>query len=115
LSTAFARVSHRVIAEHLCNLDRTVGLNLTDLIMTRFELYRSGNDAEPRHLFTEEPAPQPSQAITRPLALAAGASTDMPGTIDVEFVSDDLRLGGDDPPVNDTEVEIISDAHASWE
>jgi hypothetical protein len=115
LSTAFTRVSHRVIAEHLCDLDRTVGLNVTDLIMTRFDLFRSSNDAEPRHLFSEEPAPQPSQSITRPLALAAGASTDMPGTIDVEVVSDDLRLSSDAPPGHDTEVEIISDARASWE
>ena len=115
LLSAFARVSRRVIAEHLCVLDGTVGLNVTSLIMAKFDLLRSEDDVETRHLSRESPAPHSAHSIPRPLALAAGASPSVDGTIDVEIVSDDSPTAVDAAPAKDIESEIISDARASWE
>jgi hypothetical protein len=115
LLSAFARVSRRVIAEHLCDLDSTVGLNVTSLIMAKFDFLQSQEDLETRHHSSESPAAQSSHSLTRPLALAAGASTAIDGAIDVEFVSDDLSPGVDSTPAKDIESEMISDARASWE
>jgi hypothetical protein len=111
LLNAFTRVSQRVIADHLCDLDGTVGLNVTDLVMARFDLLRSRVDAETTQLFNEEPAPQASTA--RPLALAAAAATDTYGAIDVELVSNGLPIA--DAAAKDIDVERMSDARASWE
>ena len=113
LQSAFDRVSRRVIADHLCELDATVGLNVTGLIMAKFDLLRSEADSETKHFSSENPAPQSDHPIPRALALAAGASAGIDGTIDVELVSDDLPTVEDVPPANDPESEMISDTGAA--
>src|SRR6478672_2653068 len=115
LLSAFGRVSRRVIAEHLCVLDGSAGLNVTSLIMAKFDLLRSEDDAETSHLSHENSASQSAYSIPRPLALAAGASPGPDGAIDVEIVSDSSPTAFDAAPANDMVTETISEAHASWE
>lgn len=115
LQSAFARVSRRIIAESLCDLDATVGLNVTSLIMAKFDFLRSQDNVEAKHLSNESPAPHSSHSIPRPLALAAGAAAGVDETIDVEFVSDDLPTAADAASAKDIQSEMISDAGASWE
>jgi hypothetical protein len=115
LQSAFARVSRRVIAESLCDLDATLGLDVTSLIMAKFDFLRSQDHVEARHLSNESPGPHFSHSTPRPLALAAGAAAGVDETIDVEFVSDDLPNAADAAPAKDIQSEMISDAGASWE
>jgi hypothetical protein len=113
LQSAFDRVSRRVIADHLCELDATVGLNVTGLIMAKFDLLRSEDDSETKHFSSENPAPHSDHPIPRALALAAGASAGIDGTIDVEIVSADLPEVEDVAPANEPESEMISDTGAA--
>lgn len=68
LSKAFEKVSQRVIAEQVCELDGSLGLNVSQLIITKFKLSTTAGDAE-----RDVPAvdTEVSQLKT-PLSLAAG-------------------------------------------
>ncbi len=110
MRTAFDRVSERVIAEQLCDLDNSVGLNVTALVTNKFRLLRN----ETAHAPTEAHAAEDDEATTRPLALTAFAGAMSDGIIDVEpSVPDDL------PPLNrppeNIDGQIIPDAQAAWE
>ena len=78
LRNAFERVSQRVVAEQVCHLDSSLGLNVSQMIITKFNLSKkeSFKDEEP---FENENLPGESEpdfaAPMPPLALAAGAST----------------------------------------
>ena len=82
LSQAFERVSQRVIAEQLCDLDSALGLDLSQLIVTKFKLL------PPRVETTEETfsgeIPVNLQQTKAPLSLAAHAAAHSVEVIDLE-------------------------------
>ena len=82
LSQAFERVSQRVIAEQLCELDSALGLNISQLIITKFKLR---NAAEQVNQETFSDVSATDAPPTRPtLSLAAHASAHTVEVLDVE-------------------------------
>lgn len=81
LRHAFDRVSQRVVAEQLCELDSGLGLSVSQLIITKFKLLP---DAEPAShddfVVTESEIPHQK----RPLSLAAHATAHAVEVLDVE-------------------------------
>ena len=72
LRAAFARVTQRIVAEQLCELDTSIGLNLSSLVVEKFKLLNKSEDTS--QAFSNESSSEffhPS----RPLTLAAGVSS----------------------------------------
>ena len=73
LRFAFERVSQRILAEQLCDLDGSIGLSISRLIITKFKLLQSITDAGGNQNLSRQTAPEYLHP-TRPLTLAAYAS-----------------------------------------
>ena len=110
LQYALERVSLRVIGEQLCDLDSSMGLSVSRLIMTRFNLLRSRDKLEHQDLSPE--TGQSYSSGTLPLALAAHASAHSGDVIDVSNVPDEKPDG---PGTENAEIPLNSDTHGSWE
>jgi hypothetical protein len=74
LRSAFDRVSQRVVAEQLCRLDTSTGLNLSNLIITKFMLLQKADQVGSQNLSSGSASE--FFYVPRPLTLAAGASAD---------------------------------------
>jgi hypothetical protein len=113
LRYAFERVSQRVIAEQVCELDSSLGLSASQVIISKFKL-RNAEAVEPRNLSSQAtpgwsyPAP--------PLTLAARASASS-GEVPFagESLSNDLTSGAPDGRVEDAETHLNPEIHGSWE
>jgi hypothetical protein len=69
LESALERVSQRVVAEHLCVLDNSIGFSVSRLVLTKFQLLRAVRaPLDPEIVTQNEPA------FTPPLSLAAHAA-----------------------------------------
>lgn len=68
LASAVQGVSQRIVADHLCRLDNSIGLNVSRLLLTKFNLPTKSVRDE------AELVAQPL-AVPKPLALAASVST----------------------------------------
>lgn len=82
ISHAFERVSQRVIAEQLCELDSSLGLNVTQLVVTKFRLLpttREDHDDSLLNLSTPD-----VMQDRPPLSLAAHAAANGVNVFDVE-------------------------------
>ncbi|HEY6121005.1 MAG TPA: hypothetical protein VIV66_13670 [Pyrinomonadaceae bacterium] len=113
LRMAFDRVSQRVIAEQLCELDASLGLDVTQLIMSKFDLLRStqhtGND---EHISSATSGVDDLEA-NYPFALAAGAGANSSPFIDVEAsVSSATPSSIEAPPADAMDGQMIPDTHA---
>lgn len=82
LSQAFERVSQRVIAEQLCELDSALGLNVTQLVVAKFRML-STTDEDGEESFLNVSTPDVTQ-LRPPLSLAASASANGGDVFDVE-------------------------------
>jgi hypothetical protein len=82
LERALERVSQRVVAEQLCVLDSSMGLSMSRLVLTKFQLTDAKTKDEP-HVSVAQPEPEWSVART-PLTLAAAASISDSHVVDVE-------------------------------
>ncbi|MGH9882324.1 MAG: hypothetical protein ACRD6N_12880, partial [Pyrinomonadaceae bacterium] len=72
LRLAFERVSQRILAEQLSDLDSGLGLGISRLIMTKFKFLRTAEES-PRWDVSDDEAPRFSSQAA-PLVLAASAS-----------------------------------------
>lgn len=82
ISQAFERVSQRVIAEQLCDLDSALGLNVTQLVVTKFNLLPKPEEAHEDSLMVLS---TPDVMQDRPpLSLAAHAAANGVNVYDVE-------------------------------
>jgi hypothetical protein len=70
LRDAFERVSQRVVAEQVSDLDSSIGLSMSRIIITKFRLLRRAEAAGPNNPSSENGAGY----ARRPLTLAAHAS-----------------------------------------
>lgn len=68
LEAALERVSQRVVAEHLCVLDGSIGFSVSRLVLTKFQLLRTKAPKEAEVVTEPEPEFEPPSA---PLTLAA--------------------------------------------
>jgi hypothetical protein len=71
LEQAFERVSHRVITEQVCDLDSSIGISLSHLIIRRFRLSQLERNSERSGLGSGEP-PNDSSMLSS-MALTAHA------------------------------------------
>lgn len=72
LRAAFTRVSQRIVAEQLCDLDTSIGLNLSNLIVEKFKLLNKS--AETSQAFSSASSNEFFHSSS-PLTLAAGVSS----------------------------------------
>lgn len=86
LQNALERVSQRIIGDQLCVLDSSLGLSVSRLVLTKFQL-----------LATKEPAAEPEVSLDtetelvvqrQPLSLAAHAAMSGSDVVDVEVASE---------------------------
>jgi hypothetical protein len=73
LRLAFERVSQRILAEQLCDLDSSIGLSISRLIITKFKLLKSTAEEVGNQGLSSGSVPEFLQP-KRPLTLAASAS-----------------------------------------
>ena len=111
LAAAVEGVSQRIVADHLCRLDNSIGMNVSRLLLTKFNLATDASGHE-----TESTAP--TLEVSKPLALAAAVSSYV---IDVQE-SDQTYSPLPDPPTlqhepspNDQESQARSDVYSSWD
>jgi hypothetical protein len=65
LQRAFNRISQKVLAEQLCDLDASVGLNVARFITTRFQMLQdSGGTDNPARLLTSTEHASPTKLLT---------------------------------------------------
>jgi hypothetical protein len=108
LRDAFERVTQRVVAEQVCDLDSSLGLNVSRLIITKFSLLRKTENVEHLNLASQS-RPEFTSPL-RPLTLAAHASGNFGDAIYVgELVSDDLTASPPGERVLDIETHLNSD------
>jgi len=110
LRDAFDRVSARVISEQLCELDASMGLNVTSLIMNKFELLRVNSKKHDQHISSV--TSENDQSTSYPLALAAGAATGGATFIDVEGSVSEQTPSLEAPPAEAIDGQMMPDAHA---
>ena len=72
LRAAFTRVSQRIVAEQICDLDTSIGLNLSNLIVEKFKLLN--RSAETNQGFSNASSNEFFHSSS-PLTLAAGVSS----------------------------------------
>ena len=83
LEAALERVSQRVVAEQLCVLDNSLGLSVSRLVLTKFNLLRArAVDTSPEVVTESEPdfsvpAAVPASVPPGPLTLAARVGDDL--------------------------------------
>ena len=86
LQNALERVSQRIIGDQLCVLDGSLGLSVSRLVLTKFQL-----------LATKEPAAEPVISVDTesefaspraPLSLAAHAAMNVSDVVDVEVATE---------------------------
>jgi len=83
LEAALERVSQRVVAEQLCVLDNSLGLSVSRLVLTKFNLLRARAGETSPEVVTESepefsvPPPVPASVPVGPLALAAAVGDDL--------------------------------------
>jgi hypothetical protein len=94
LEGALERVSQRIIAEELCVLDNSIGISVSKLVLTKFQLLTPARTPETNQAVVATPEWEHSPV---PLALAAVASGPMGMVVDVEPQSDPVAQYPKDP------------------
>lgn len=121
LESALERVSQRIIAEQLCVLDNSLGLNVSRLVLAKFQLPRRDEEAK-----TQEPVVDTvstySPPTDPPLALAAYASMGRrevfdigPGSASSIDVTPEEVLDLEPQPQSDDPVHSYSGTPPNWE
>jgi hypothetical protein len=121
LEGALERVSQRIIGEQLCTLDNGIGLNVSRLVLTKFQLPRPVEETKTQ-VAVNETASTYSPAPQR-LALAAHASMDVReifsidnGSVSSIDAAPDEVVELDPQPQTDNDVTNSSSAtYATWE
>ncbi len=83
LEAALERVSQRVVAEHLCVLDNSIGFSVSRLVLTKFQLLRA---KVPQQAEVVTESESEFSAPSAPLTLAAHASGNNGDVFDVEAI-----------------------------
>jgi hypothetical protein len=110
LRHALQRVSQRVIAEQVCDLDNSLGLSVSRLIITKFNLLRAGEELVRQPLSTE--SEQSVSFIKAPLTLAAHASAGAAEILDVGEVRPETSENAQSEGGENVETQL--DSGASW-
>ena len=113
LQGALDRVSQRVIAERLCVLDNTIGLSVSQLVLTRFRLQRSGEASEIQHPVVEDP--QTFLPAAAPLTLAAHVSMGTGEMLDLDVQADQTSYINEAPQSEEPAVPWTPGTQGPWD
>jgi hypothetical protein len=102
LEGALERVSQRIIAEHLCVLDNSIGVSVSKLVLTKFQLLMTARKNE-SELPVVQPPPEWSSSSSA-LTLAAAASAQSGNVVDVE--SEPLVVAQEQPHGEPAQSEV---------
>ena len=91
LQSALERVSQRIIGEQLCVLDSSLGMSVSKLVLTKFQLRNTGK-TEVNEAVVDSPSEWSSDPV--PLALAAAAAS--PLSADVLTVEPEIMVPVDE-------------------
>jgi hypothetical protein len=108
LRLAFERVSQRILAEQLCDLDSSIGLSISRLVITKFKVRQATTEGTASHNLSSEGLPEFLHP-NRPLTLAAHASVNARSVFTPEEVvpPESTESGPSDNADNrDTQVEF---------
>jgi len=89
LERALERVSQRIIAEHLCILDNSIGIAVSKLVLTKFQLSTAAKKKESEATIVQSQAESSNSSTA--LTLAAAAASGQPRHV-VEIESEPLIL-----------------------
>lgn len=110
LRGAFERVSQRVLAEQLCELDNSIGLSVSRLVITKFNMLRNMSSVGLRNLSDQAASDWPFSPP--PLALSAAANSrkivHAGETLTVDMSASTQEPRGEDETLN-------SEIAGSWE
>jgi len=110
LRYALQRVSQRVIADQVCDLDNSLGLSMSRLIVTKFNLLRTEEELDREPLSTEN---EQSVALLKPpLTLAAHASAGAGEILDVGAVPQQSSENAQSEGAENIETQL--DSGTSW-
>jgi hypothetical protein len=114
LRYAFERVSQRIVAEQVCDLDSSMGLSVSRVIIAKFNLLQNAEAAEPLNL-SSPTAPSWSHP-TPPLTLAARASASS-GEVPYasELITNDLTADDADERFEEAETHLNQETRESWD
>jgi hypothetical protein len=113
LSAAVEAVSQRVVADYLCHLDNSVGLNISRLLLAKFNLSTKTNDQ-----FAPEEDADSFSVSKRPLALAASASaypSDVQESVESYVEDPEPAAPAHEAILVDPETEAHSDSYRPWD
>src|SRR6266542_3265651 len=114
LRYAFERVSQRVVAEQVCDLDSSIGLSVSRVIIAKFNLLRNAEAVEPPNLSSQaEPGWSHPAAPLTLAARASASSGEVPYS--AELIANDLTAADADERVEDAETPLNQGTQGSWE
>jgi hypothetical protein len=119
LESALERVSQRIIAEQLCVLDNSLGLNVSRLVLAKFQLPRRDEETK-----TKEPVvdtvstyspPEPPLALAAYASMSRGEVFDIGhGSVTTIDVTPEEVLDLEPQPQSDDPVNLYSGTPPTW-
>jgi hypothetical protein len=106
LKGAFERVSQRIVAEQVCELDYSLGLSVARIIIDKFKFLRSEqgaeNEAPPANDSVHNSTPAAPLALAAHATAGAARTNDVATQVNVEFSDqfDDAHLDEFETPLN---------------
>ena len=130
LASAVEAVSQRIVADHLCRLDNCIGLNVSRLLLTKFNL-RTNAVADEAELIVPPPSvPKPPLALAASVSSYASDVVESVYAVTVEpvtsesfltepvtsepFVAEPVVSQPETPPI-DQEPQVRSDIYPTWD
>jgi hypothetical protein len=110
LHDALERVSQRVIGEQVCGLDNSLGLSVSRLIITKFNLLPTEEEVDHEPLSPE--SPQSLSLLKAPLTLAAHASSNAGEIFDVGPIPEESSESAQAERAENIETQL--DSGTSW-
>jgi hypothetical protein len=111
LKMAVESVSQRVVAEHLCYLDNTVGLNVSRLLLTKFNLSTPSID----HVTESLTVPKTPLALAASATAQTSAVTESTQVYEAEIAPAEPYTAEPETPPVDSEHQVHSDTYVAWD
>jgi hypothetical protein len=111
LKVAVESVSQRVVAEHLCYLDNTVGLNVSRLLLTKFNLSTPSID----HVTESLTVPKTPLALAASATAQTSAVTESTQVYEAEIAPAEPYTAEPETPPVDSEHQVHSDTYVAWD
>ena len=109
LSVAVESVSQRVVAEHVCYLDNSVGLNVSRLLLTKFNLSTNALD----HVAESLAVPKTPLALAASVAAQTSPAAESTEFFEAEIAPAEVYTAEPETPPVDPEPPVHSDTYVA--